>query len=219
MKTPYHPNLILERQGISATVRTSSHCRLWNTEFVTKINEIGATQDEAAHFRYRCGSAHGKAATLQDAVRAIEAYLGEAFGEVVTFYPFIESYGAKAVQGDKHFAFCFYEAGSGTIRLHRSNVCLVAFDSDGLTTCDGTPRLFTDDAANMAYRPLVASAIGSVIGQNCQGNDRLWLTWLISQYIHNNALGTFPNNEPQMACDPTFPIDMESPTITPTFSR
>lgn len=214
-----HPHLILTRQGIGSTVRTSSHCRLWGSGYHTEIDEIGSTKDKPAHFRYRCGSLRGEAETLQDAIVTVEAYLGQVLGEVVTFYPFIESYGDRAVRGDKHFAFCFYEAGSGTIRLHRSNVCLVAFENDGLTTCDGTPRLFTDDAANMAYRPLVEDAIGSVIGQNCRGNDRLWLAWLISEYIHNNAVDCFPHNEPRLACDPTFPLDLESPTIAATFSR
>ena len=207
---PYkHPHFILSRQGISNTIRTSTFCRLWGTDHFTEISECPpTTKQDTTSFRFRCGSFHGQAATQIDAIKAVETHLATVLEEPATFYPFIESYGSKAIGTDQHFVFCHYEEATATIRLHRSNVCLASFVNDGKTTCDGTPVLFDYDAANVAYRPLIASVIGHVIGQNCRGNDRLWITWLLSQYIHYNAIGRFIHNEPRFDGWPTFPHDL-----------
>jgi hypothetical protein len=153
------------------------------------------------------GNAKTPEATAQLAHR-ISAELGKP----VEFEPWVESYCVGCHRpGEKWIAHCVYETGSETIRLHRSNVCLVAFEDD-------IPSVFWDGAA-AAYKPIVAEAIRSYIGQGQRaGNTREWLAWLISEYISANALNRFPHHEPKLNGTPVFPLDL-IPAVLDSLTR
>lgn len=209
--------LILQRSGPLRSLQTSDWCPLLKRGLYVTIHPFrSATDTGSVEWNFMLDRFDGqttwshKCSEKPEGFKALTRHLRQTYPGLPShkFHQWTEAYTPGSHSCNDHYiAHCLYEEPTQTIRLHRSNVALVRFHNDHRTTCDGTPVVF-EDAANTAYRPIIKEGIRLVRAQNCSINDRLWLTWIISEYIGNNVHGNSIHPFPALDGQPAFPDDL-----------
>ena len=188
-------HITLQRQGVAHSLNGS-----FSKGYIEVVSWQGSVEEWAITISYpsddwSLGELRGQTAKREriqksgvgDAKRATERLIREHFGLDVQIADEIEAYCFASehsltlwphIADDLYFTCAVYEQYSDTIRHPRTNVCLIAFDSE---------HRFDIDAANKPYREICKRGYAEYQKEHNQRKadheNKGWLAWLIGEWI------------------------------------